>query len=53
MKNTIVARIADFLQEFPPFDLIEEEQLRGISEEVKVIYLEKRRPLKMKDLFGK
>ncbi|MGB8375211.1 MAG: cyclic nucleotide-binding domain-containing protein, partial [Salegentibacter sp.] len=41
MKNTIAARIADFLQEFPPFDLIDEAQLLSISEEVKVIYLEK------------
>ena len=41
MKNTIAARIADFLQEFPPFDLIDNEQLLGISAEVKVIYFEK------------
>ena len=41
MKNTIAARIADFLQEFPPFDLIDNAQLLSISAEVKVIYLEK------------
>jgi len=26
MKNTIAERILDFLKDFPPFDLLEEEQ---------------------------
>lgn len=41
MKNTIAARIADFLQNFPPFSFLSEEQLLDISHEVKVIYAEK------------
>ncbi|MDT0678733.1 DUF294 nucleotidyltransferase-like domain-containing protein [Autumnicola musiva] len=41
MKNTIAARIADFLKEFPPFSLINEMQLQMIAREVRVIYFEK------------
>ncbi|MDT0688108.1 DUF294 nucleotidyltransferase-like domain-containing protein [Autumnicola psychrophila] len=45
MKNTIAARIADFLKEFPPFSLLEEKQLLTISKDVKVIYMEKGKPV--------
>jgi CBS domain-containing protein len=41
MKNTIAARIADFLKSYPPFSLLNEDQLLSVSGEVKVIYLEK------------
>ncbi|MDT0644888.1 DUF294 nucleotidyltransferase-like domain-containing protein [Zunongwangia sp. F363] len=41
MKNTIAARIADFLKDFPPFSLIDEIQLLNISKEVRVVYFEK------------
>ncbi|MFP2997507.1 DUF294 nucleotidyltransferase-like domain-containing protein [Spongiivirga sp. MCCC 1A20706] len=41
MKNTIAERIADNLRRFPPFDLLQKEDLQQISENVKVIYLEK------------
>lgn len=41
MKNTIAARIADFLKSFPPFNFLSDEQLLEISTEVKVIYIEK------------
>lgn len=41
MKNTIAERIFDFLKNFPPFDILEKEQLLKIASQVKVIYLEK------------
>ncbi len=40
MKNTIAERIFDFLKNFPPFDILEKEQLFKISSEVKVHYIE-------------
>ncbi|MHB1148237.1 MAG: CBS domain-containing protein, partial [Lutibacter sp.] len=41
MKNTIAERIYDFLKNFPPFDVLEKEQLFKIASNVKVIYVEK------------
>ncbi|RIA10174.1 CBS domain-containing protein [Flavobacteriaceae bacterium MAR_2010_72] len=41
MKNTIAERIADFLKQFPPFDLLDPSALLEISKEVKIKYLEK------------
>jgi len=41
MKNTISERIFDFLKNFPPFDILEKEQLIKISSNVKVTYVEK------------
>lgn len=41
MKNTIAERIFDFLKNFPPFDVLEKEQLFEIACHVKVQYLEK------------
>ncbi|MDH7448376.1 cyclic nucleotide-binding domain-containing protein [Aquimarina sp. 2201CG14-23] len=41
MKNTIAERIQDFLKEFPPFNILEKEELLEISGQVKVLYLEK------------
>ncbi len=41
MRNTIAARIADFLHQYPPFSLLGKEELLVISEQVKVIYLDK------------
>ena len=41
MKNTIVERIFDFLKNFPPFDVLEKEQLFKIASNVKVTYIEK------------
>ncbi|MDX1829796.1 MAG: DUF294 nucleotidyltransferase-like domain-containing protein [Lutibacter sp.] len=40
MKNTIAERIFDFLKNFPPFDILEKEQLFKISSNVKVTYIE-------------
>ncbi|WP_423818831.1 DUF294 nucleotidyltransferase-like domain-containing protein [Salinimicrobium sp. TIG7-5_MAKvit] len=45
MKNTIAARIADFLKNFPPFDLLQQEQLYTLASEVKVVYVEKGRSI--------
>ena len=41
MKNTIAERIFDFLKNFPPFDVLEKEQLIKIASNVKVTYVEK------------
>ena len=41
MKNTIAERIFDFLKNFPPFDVLNKEQLLQISKNVKVTYIEK------------
>ncbi|MDY7395301.1 DUF294 nucleotidyltransferase-like domain-containing protein [Aureibaculum sp. 2210JD6-5] len=41
MKNSIAERVKDFIKKFPPFDLLNDEKLKTISEEVKIIYLEK------------
>ena len=41
MKNTIASRIADFLKNYPPFNLLHKEDLLSISKQVKVKYLEK------------
>src|SRR6056297_980243 len=41
MKNTIASRIADFLKNYPPFNLLQKEDLLTISKQVKVKYLEK------------
>lgn len=41
MKNSLSARIADFLKKFPPFDLLAPEQLLTIACGVKVLYVEK------------
>lgn len=40
MKNTIAERIFDFLKDFPPFNLLQKDELVTISQNVKVIYLE-------------
>jgi len=40
MKNTIAERIFDFLKNFPPFDVLEKEQLFQIASQVKVTYVE-------------
>ena len=41
MSNSIAARVADFLSNFPPFSLIKEDELLEISEESKVLYFDK------------
>lgn len=41
MKNTIAERIFDFLKNFPPFDVLEKEQLFKIASQVTVTYIEK------------
>lgn len=41
MKNTIAERIFDFLKNFPPFDILEKDQLFKIASNVKVTYFEK------------
>ena len=42
MKNTIAERIFDFLKNFPPFDVLEKEQLVKVASNVKVTYIRKR-----------
>ncbi|MAM17759.1 MAG: nucleotidyltransferase [Gramella sp.] len=39
--NTIASRIADFLNAFPPFSLLEKDQLEKVSREISVQYFEK------------
>jgi len=41
MNNSIALRISDFLKEFPPFHLLQKEELLHLSEEVWVHYFEK------------
>ena len=41
MGNTIATRIADFLKDFPPFDVCSFEELNRIAVETKVLYFEK------------
>ncbi len=41
MKNTIAERIQDFLKQFPPFDVLQKEELLSISSQVRVLYVEK------------
>ena len=41
MKNSIAERVYDFIKKFPPFDFLSHEKLKIISEEIKIIYLEK------------
>lgn len=41
MENTIALRIYDFLKHFPPFDVLDKEQLYKIASNVKVTYIEK------------
>ncbi|MFH4968166.1 DUF294 nucleotidyltransferase-like domain-containing protein [Gaetbulibacter sp. M240] len=41
MKNSIAERVQDFLNRYPPFDLIKSKKLLSIAENVSIIYLEK------------
>lgn len=41
MKNTIAERVADFIKNFPPFDLFSKEDLWTIAKQVTITYLEK------------
>lgn len=41
MKNTIAERILDFLKDFPPFNILNKEQLFTIASNVQVHYFEK------------
>lgn len=45
MKNTIAKRVYDFLKDYPPFQFIDEGNLLEIAGQVKVMYLEKNRPV--------
>lgn len=49
MTNSIAARIADFLDSYPPFSLLEKDQLLDIASEVKVFYFEKGKVIFQKD----
>lgn len=40
MKNTISERVTDFLKNFPPFNILEENQLQKLSYEVSIVYKE-------------
>ena len=41
MKNTISHRVADFLKNFPPFNLLHPKDLEKLSEQISIIYKEK------------
>lgn len=41
MKNTISHRVADFLKNFPPFNLLHQKDLEKLSEQISIIYKEK------------
>ncbi|SHJ82439.1 CBS domain-containing protein [Arenibacter nanhaiticus] len=41
MKNTISERVADFLEHFPPFNELAQDQLATLSKEITIIYKEK------------
>lgn len=41
MKNSIAHRIADFLKDYPPFNLLDKTDLLTIAEDSEVIYLDK------------
>lgn len=41
MKNLISERVADFLKDYPPFNIMEDKLLDDISQEVSIIYKEK------------
>lgn len=40
-KNTISVRVADFLKKYPPFDVIDQEEIKRLAQEITIIYLEK------------
>ncbi|PNQ72553.1 nucleotidyltransferase [Hanstruepera neustonica] len=40
MMNTIALRISDFLKQYPPFNMLQQDQLLAISGAVEVIYVE-------------
>ncbi|MFD2248227.1 DUF294 nucleotidyltransferase-like domain-containing protein [Pontibacter ruber] len=39
-SNTIQERVHEFLRQYPPFNMIREEQLRKLASQVRVMYLE-------------
>ncbi|WP_422080555.1 DUF294 nucleotidyltransferase-like domain-containing protein [Ulvibacterium sp.] len=41
MQNTISERVADFLKDFPPFNVLEKSKLDSLSRQVVIIYHEK------------
>ncbi|GGW41458.1 DUF294 nucleotidyltransferase-like domain-containing protein [Arenibacter certesii] len=45
MKNTISHRVADFLKNFPPFNLLNKSDLLTLSEQITIIYKEKGNPV--------
>ncbi|MDO6518209.1 DUF294 nucleotidyltransferase-like domain-containing protein [Zobellia uliginosa] len=38
MKNTISARVADFLKNYPPFNEIDIKEIESLSEEISIVY---------------
>lgn len=45
MKNTISHRVADFLKNFPPFNMLGQSDLRTLAEQISIIYKEKDSPV--------
>lgn len=41
MKNTISHRVADFLKNFPPFNVLGQSDLETLAEEITIVYKEK------------
>ncbi|TBW26376.1 DUF294 nucleotidyltransferase-like domain-containing protein [Gramella sp. KN1008] len=48
MTNTIAARIADFLSNYPPFSLLEKDQLHSIAQQVRINYYEQGKAIFLK-----
>ncbi|WP_242205513.1 DUF294 nucleotidyltransferase-like domain-containing protein [Aestuariivivens insulae] len=49
MSNSIADRVSDFLKEYPPFNMLQKEQLLEIALQVNIIYMEKGDVLYRKD----
>lgn len=41
MKNSIAERVYDFLKNYPPFNILKDDDLLEISKQVSIVYLEK------------
>mgnify|MGYP000400948200 CR=1 FL=1 len=41
MKNLISERVADFIKNFPPFNILDTTSLHALSEQVLIVYKEK------------
>ena len=49
MKNTIAERVADFLKGYPPFNVMDANNLQTVAEQVLIVYCEKGKTIFEKD----